>query len=1031
MDEININTGIDLIPFIKSMYKNTENEKEVKYELHKKENWVFPIFKSVYQYNEFLDILRDLLAKEQLSVEIKGIQILDHMIMFSKFWNLLNSSCKFNRDLNLSGDPSFCKFDVLLANCTHRDLVIYYKNGILNHIFLNCNNIPLLGTILDLMISYKILFSSKVIYHESLLPISTLVRLIVNNNDEILSVDVTDMICNNIIKYYLTQKEVISSENIKSLVELVRILSPLDDYMPSNVSNIAKFLAINCMEKLTLDQKQSLKDTFLSLLPHVLIFRNSVDTFNETVTQYNILSEYYKCYGQELINLISVEWFWKWIRLTAPSTPNSLILAISVLDKIGYENVTENRLLVYTHLVDAIYYGFEIYKLFTVLSSIIEMIMLYPTEFTEELGDLVVDFVVMAYQKCYIPKHAGYDLIYHLLKVVMVTVPNVAVSRFGEIYKTWFKFKHDKFHCLNEIIMRIPDQFRQNLYGKYYSRLYQVTLEILNRKVYCQSIELLETILHFNREPEAIEANILPKILEIYRYQYLNDQNVKPLLKLIEMFPHREELVKFLLEALSKLDSSKVQFNTIYQILGTNSERTENFLQSISDNVNGIYRMPIDLVSPIFIHLWSDYTCGIFQIMVNEYIDNLKPAENMLRFLMAMKSKVPVQEHIKKQLNFVFTDSFSIMRVNRVDAHHITPILVSLDDFPQFYKTLLLEKDFKDLFTHVHSKIMEDHVKTIDRAIWNDLHQCFIKRCLEEHRDLRNHYNQYIFTFLGYFKCLPINSIAPDILYKLSEVYKHHDATKRKAIDDFIRKGKIQQLYFLLSDDIQLFESSLEIGQYDGQIQNHVIQNILVRLYNGKGFTTKNLLEISLVSKAFFGESQKALLRCNIPLKFNSDTFLKRSPWSLLCKGIYHLNYSDLQYFHRDVAFDTFYQLSSLTIDKTFMFLVDREMSDLQYLQITKLSTDGDPVHYPKFTLDSIHHLLKYCFNLQSFSILRVSIELQFEQFLNQIIPLILKNNPNIQNITMVRVPKFSQILNLLNQHKLCQPNFTFSYTET
>ncbi|KYQ88927.1 hypothetical protein DLAC_10509 [Tieghemostelium lacteum] len=142
-------------------------------------------------------------------------------------------------------------------------------------------------------------------------------------------------------------------------------------------------------------------------------------------------------------------------------------------------------------------------------------------------------------------------------------------------------------------------------------------------------------------------------------------------------------------------------------------------------------------------------------------------------------------------------------------------------------------------------------------------------------------------------------------------------------------------------------------------IQNLIIQKFVGYITRDKSTKPSDILSLSLVSKLFFKsvcltfQHYKIQLNQRIPDKYQ----LSRRKWSFMSFGCYHINYKDLERFHYQDVEDIFYQLSSLTIHKPMIYLVNREMSNLTHLDI---ETAND------MSLSCILQMMNHCFKLQS-----------------------------------------------------------------
>ncbi|KYQ88754.1 hypothetical protein DLAC_10786 [Tieghemostelium lacteum] len=212
-----------------------------------------------------------------------------------------------------------------------------------------------------------------------------------------------------------------------------------------------------------------------------------------------------------------------------------------------------------------------------------------------------------------------------------------------------------------------------------------------------------------------------------------------------------------------------------------------------------------------------------------------------------------------------------------------------------------------------------------------------------------------IYMTIMYFK--PLISLDSSLQDNLLKQFKSFDVISKRSILRYIKENDIRILEYL--NDFTLTGFTFNHNKIEQNLNNLIIQKLVGYITRDKSTKPSDILSLSLVSKLFFKsvcltfQHYKIQLNQRLPDKYQ----LSRRKWSFMSLGCYHLNYKDLERFHYQDVEDIFYQLSSLTIHKPMIYLVNREMSNLTHLDI-EIRDD--------ISLNCILQMMNHCFKLES-----------------------------------------------------------------
>ncbi|KYQ93457.1 hypothetical protein DLAC_06149 [Tieghemostelium lacteum] len=280
------------------------------------------------------------------------------------------------------------------------------------------------------------------------------------------------------------------------------------------------------------------------------------------------------------------------------------------------------------------------------------------------------------------------------------------------------------------------------------------------------------------------------------------------------------------------------------------------------------------------------------------------------------------------------------------------------------HKTInpLFEEDLK-VFDSVHQLIFNNKSNLIDIPqqdiirIHNQLVSGIINKLNLVELSMHS-----INMILMYFK--PLISLDSSLQDNLLKQFKSFSIVSKKRILQYIKENDILVLEYLIVftlTGLTFNHNKIEqnLNNQTPYIQNLIIQKFVEFITRDKSTKSSDILSLSLVSKLFFKsvcltfQHYKIQLKQKLPDKYQ----LSRRKWSFMSFGCYHLNYKDLERFHYQDVEDIFYQLSSLTIHKPMIYLVNREMSNLTHLDI-EIRND--------MSLSCILQMMNHCFKLQS-----------------------------------------------------------------
>ncbi|KYQ88756.1 hypothetical protein DLAC_10788 [Tieghemostelium lacteum] len=283
-----------------------------------------------------------------------------------------------------------------------------------------------------------------------------------------------------------------------------------------------------------------------------------------------------------------------------------------------------------------------------------------------------------------------------------------------------------------------------------------------------------------------------------------------------------------------------------------------------------------------------------------------------------------------------------------------------------FTKIKLIFEDNLKVFDSVHQLIFNNKNNHIDIPQQDiiRIHNQLVSGIINQWNLVELSIHSINMTLMHFKPLISLDSSLQDNLLKQ---FKSFDVISKKSILRYIKENDIRILEYLNDFTLTGFifnHNKIEqiLNNQTPHIQNLIIQKFVGYIIRDKSTKPSDILSLSLVSKLFFRSVCLTFQHCKIQLNQGlPDKYqISRRKWSFMSLGCYHLNYKDLERFHyQDVEY-IFYQLSSLTIHKPMIYLVNREMSNLTHLDIEI------HMNFTDMTLSCILQMMNHCFKLES-----------------------------------------------------------------
>ncbi|KYQ93459.1 hypothetical protein DLAC_06151 [Tieghemostelium lacteum] len=598
-------------------------------------------------------------------------------------------------------------------------------------------------------------------------------------------------------------------------------------------------------------------------------------------------------------------------------------------------------------------------------------------------------------------QNSQHPTLYEFYTTLLASKPGYTISNFKGIVTNFTNKPCNFIIYLNQLLLK-PSIIHSIKTNKNFTKLYNVIKRVGSRSPedFCY---LLEFFMEYEKVSEY--TKMIPQFIGAInsnkKWLVRDESFFDPILRFYSIIKQKnpkeakqlfEKTIRSFIKTLeSDNKSSMVKFDVIYPYLSDIKEINYLFKQSKellndSDQFIEIFKHFIDLDQ-----IGEKFIQEILDSMIDMEFKSTNKNQKfrILGILDGMSRFVNLDTQITKlmnryfqtvpNLNFhLYTQSmicqmtFKLLR-NLLDISNgyerfvesfLSVDYTTVDTNKNPYKTinLFFEEDLK-VFDSVHQLIFNNKSNHIDIPQQDiiRIHNQLVSGIINKLNlvDLSMH---SINMILMYFK--PLISLDSSLQDNLLKQFKSFDVVSKKRILQYIKENDILVLEYL--NDFTLTGLTFNHNKIEQNLNNQTpyIQNLIIQKFvefitRDKSTKPSDILSLSLVSKLFFKsvcltfQQYKIQLKQKLPDKYQ----LSRRKWSFMSLGCYHLNYKDLERFHYQDVEDIFYQLSSLTIHKPMIYLVNREMSNLTHLDI-EIRND--------MSLSCILQMMNHCFKLQS-----------------------------------------------------------------
>ncbi|KYQ88728.1 hypothetical protein DLAC_10754 [Tieghemostelium lacteum] len=589
--------------------------------------------------------------------------------------------------------------------------------------------------------------------------------------------------------------------------------------------------------------------------------------------------------------------------------------------------------------------------------------------------------------------------LYEFYTTLLASNPEFTISNFKDIVT-----KYTKKHCnfiiyLNQLLLK-PSIFHSIKTNKNSTKLYDYIKKAgsKSKEHFCY---LLEFFMAFDKV--STYTNMIPKLIgainsnkkwlvrdetffnSILRfYNIIKQKNPKEAKQLFEI-----TIRSFIKTIESDNKSLMVKFDIIYPYLSDIKEikylfkQTKELLND-SNQLIEIFKHFIDLGQ-----IGEKFIQENLDSMIDMEFKSTNKNQNLYRILGILDGLsrfINLETQVTKLMNRYFqmvpnliVYTYTNYNINTMARQMTFKLLTNLLDisngYERFVESLLcVDYTTDDTNTIPFTKIkliFEDNLKVFDsvhQLIFNNknnhidipqqdiirIHNQLVSGIINQWNLVELSIHSINMTLM-YFK--PLISLDSSLKDNLLKQFKSFDVISKKSILRYIKENDIQILEYL--NDFTLTGFTFNHNKIEQNFNNLIIQKLVGYITRDKSTKPSDILSLSLVSKLFFKsvcltfQHYKIQLNQRLPDKYQ----ISRRKWSFMSLGCYHLNYKDLERFHYQDVEDIFYQLSSLTISRPMIYLVNREMSNLTHLDI-EIRDD--------MTLNCILQMMNHCFKLES-----------------------------------------------------------------
>ncbi|KYQ92676.1 hypothetical protein DLAC_06674 [Tieghemostelium lacteum] len=986
---------IELINFIKLVDNNiTLLPLKIKSKFESHQLMMLKIFKSFQDYNSFLDKLLlwiDNSDEKQIlkyyiecNTIVKQVQKQDLLLFYDKFWRWLEdyrstpSTDKSKNQKKTTTIQSKQDLKLSLLSTPHLFTYQYYQHGIIKKILESDNQIAINNILIS--IKYSHLFdyhyrdTEKLRYNESLLPFS-----LFKKNDTSMYGSYHFGIVHSILAHIVEFKEDLENEvkrrevivtklsigNISSLMDII-LQDKLGKPKIQNLSLLINFITNKSFDHLSQSEIQSLKDKYFEIIPlifkyikkYVLIHRGERKYLHEinftkrgdiNGMAHGQLNKYRIHFGNSTIDDIVFKYYKNWESSSEiPKIAKKAIMALGFIPMIS-PLIKSNLKSIYQFL----YEGLSIKDLKNHKNTlkIMSMIINHYGNLPLTMAGQIIGQLLLNSRRNF-NNYSEIVSVYDLLESVCVRYPALASERFPQIYNKLLSTSIQRLDSLNRIIIAMGSKFNEM------ASIYRDDIFLLENSALKDErfhLEILETLYTHYRDDKEFKGIIEHvSVASVYR-GYSGNQMIHMVNILNTISPEESIYTTIENNIFKSIIRNPDKINNNYEVFFSSRVNLKRqYLETIKGQP--VYNLNI-LKNNLKLFLENDNQNIFEQLLLTSF--NAVITKEWLFAVNFIKSYANLDPNIKKSIEMI-SQFKSTVKNSPLRSKQMVKIMASYLDPLELYN-LSLEKsiEFFNLDFHDSLKSKLSLVMDIDKVMDEIYLVNFFKLVDYEGRPTSGvDIKRFIQMLSRYLNGLDTQSplyttMKNDLINFLTFLEKQEYNTLFIQYMDAIKGESILEFVF------ETFKYH-PLNSFSQLTSNVLIHQIISNIFQDPIVMLSELLSLALVNKQFLLECQKSFNKYPLKIPFTVNVFINESQYSLLKMGLYHIDYSSLDHFHKNIVFDILYNCSSLKLSRSPNYLVPRDLVFLQHLEIS-LNTKVEV-----FQFDGYNHLLTKC-NLVTF----------------------------------------------------------------
>ncbi|KYQ92465.1 hypothetical protein DLAC_06448 [Tieghemostelium lacteum] len=1076
---------IQLINFIKLVDNDiTLFPLEIKWKFGSPQS-VLKIFKSFQDYNSFLDkflLWIDNSDEKQIlkyyiecNTIVEQVQKQDLLLFYDKFWRWLEdyrstppSTDKSKNQKKTTTIQSKQDLKLSLLSTPLLFTYQYYQHGIIKKILESDNQIAINNILISIneshLFDYNYRDREKLRYNASLLPFSSFKK-----NDTSMygsfHFGIVDWILANIVEFKEDleneekRREVIVTKlsigNISSLMDII-LQDKLGKPKIRNLSLLINFITNKSFDHLSQSEIQSLKDKYFEIIPLIFKYMEKSDnvkdrnytkshyskipsgTYYRGVRKYlheidftkrgdnngmahDQLNKYRIHFGNSTIDNIVFKYYKNWESSSEiPKIATKAIMALGSIPMIS-PLIKNNLKSIYQFL----YEGLSIKDLenhkntLNIMSMIINHYGNLPLTMAKQIiGQLLLNSRNFT-------KYSEIVSVYDLLESVCVRYPALASERFLQIYNNLLSTSIQRLDSLNRIIMTMGSKFNE-MASIYRDDIFLLENSALEAKGF--HLEILETLYTHYRDDKEFKG-IIEHVSVASVYNGYHGNQLIHMVNIMNTISPEESIYTTIENNIFKsINRNSDLINNNYEVFfSTRAVLKRQYLETMVKG-NRVYHLSL-LKNNLKLFLEYDNQNIYEQLLLTSF--NAVITKEWLFAVNFIKSYVNLDLIIKKSIEMI-SQFKSTVKNSPLRSEHMVNIMASYLDPLELYN-LSLEKsiEFFNLDFHHSLKSKLSLVMDVDKAMDEIYLVNFFKQVDYEARPTSDDkIKRFIQMLSRYLNGLDTQSplyttMKNDLINFLTFIEKHEYNTLFIQYMDAIKGENILEFVF------ETFKYH-PLNSFSQPTSNVLIHQIISNIFQDPNVKISELLSLALVNKQFLLECQKSFNKYPLKIPFTVNVFINESQYSLLKMGLYHIDYSSLDHFHKNIVFDILYKCSSLKFSRSPNYLVPRDLVFLQHLEI---SPNTIFPYFEVIQFDCYNHLLTKC-NLVTFEMnIQCSFDWSNDEVL-KIIPHMMNlikltlNHKNLQSCKILFhgncIPDLNEIQMTLEKHQVDRPNFKY-----